>query len=91
MDTKGMNPMQHPSRCAECGGTLQRKTITHTQPWGDELYRFENVPAFVCTQCGHVWLEAAVSQAIDDIIRKHPTPKKYAQVPVFDFAATPVS
>jgi hypothetical protein len=31
--------------CAECGGTLKKKTITHTQPWGEELYRIENVPA----------------------------------------------
>jgi len=75
-----------PNRCAECGGTLERKIITHTQPWGQELYRFEHVPALVCTQCGHMWLEAAVSQAIDEIIRKHPQPKRYEQIPVFSLA-----
>jgi YgiT-type zinc finger domain-containing protein len=78
--------MQQPTKCAECGGTLVKKTITHTQPWGQELYRFEHVPALVCTQCGHVWLEAKVSQAIDEIIRKNPTPEKYQQVPVFSLA-----
>jgi len=56
------------------------------QPWGQELYRFEHVPALVCTQCAHVWLEAKVSQAIDEIIRKHPKPTKYEQVPVFSLA-----
>lgn len=37
---------------AECGGTLERKAVTRTQPWGDTLYHFGNVPALVCTQCG---------------------------------------
>jgi YgiT-type zinc finger domain-containing protein len=76
----------YPSGCAECGGTLERRTITYTQAWGEDLYRFEHVPAFVCKQCGHVWLEAAVSQAIDEIIRKNPEPEKYEQVPVFSLA-----
>jgi len=31
--------------CLECGGSLKKKTITQTQPCGDELYRFEHVPA----------------------------------------------
>ena len=69
--------------CAECGGTLKKEIVTHTQPWGTQLYRFENVPALVCAQCGHVWLSADVSQRIDDIIQKRPKPKKYERVPVF--------
>jgi len=53
---------------------------------GQELYRFEKVPALVCAQCGDVWLEAAVSQLIDDIIQKQPKPKKYQKVPIFSIA-----
>ncbi len=70
-------------KCAECGATLEEKTITHTQPWGEELYRFVNVPAWVCLQCNHVWLSAEVSQLIDETIRRQPKPKKYQKVPVF--------
>ena len=33
--------------CAQCGGKLELKNITHRQQWGDELYEFENVPALV--------------------------------------------
>ena len=73
-------------KCGECGGTLEKKTITHIQPWGGELYRFEEVPASVCVQCGQVWLSAEVSQLMDDIIHKHPKPKKYQMVPVFSLA-----
>lgn len=78
--------MKQPQKCAECGGTLKKKTITHTQPWGEELYRFEDVPALVCAQCGHVWLSAEVSQMIDKIVQKQEKPKKYQKVPVFSFA-----
>jgi YgiT-type zinc finger domain-containing protein len=76
----------NPTNCAQCGGSLERKTITHQQPWGDELYEFENVPALVCRQCGEVWLEAEVGQLIDRIIQQHPEPKRYHQVPVFSLA-----
>ncbi len=79
--------MPRKNKCAECGGTLQKKTISHTQPWGEELYRFENVPVEICTQCGEVWLEASVSQKIDAIIQdKHRKPKRYQKVPVFSLA-----
>ncbi|MEK7404055.1 MAG: type II toxin-antitoxin system MqsA family antitoxin [Acidobacteriota bacterium] len=72
-----------PTKCAQCGGTLESRTITYTQPWGDELYEFENVPALVCRQCGEVWLEERVATLVDEIIQKQPQPKKYHKVPVF--------
>lgn len=78
--------MNTPNHCAQCGGTLEPKTITHQQPWGEELYEFENVPALVCRQCGEVWLNAEISQRIDEIIQHHPQPKRYHQVPVFSLA-----
>jgi YgiT-type zinc finger domain-containing protein len=43
---------------------------THTQPWGERLYRFEDVPALACVQCGRVWLSAETTQAMDEIIQR---------------------
>lgn len=74
------------TQCAECGGTLTSRVVTYTHPWGDKLYRFEDVPALVCVQCGHVWLSADVSQLMDDAIRKPAFPQRYEQVPVFSMA-----
>jgi len=74
------------SKCTHCGGKLERQTITQQQPWGSELYEFENVPALVCRKCGEVYLEAEVGQLIDKIIQQHPEPKRYHQVPVFSLA-----
>ena len=79
--------MQPKLICAECGGTLRTRSITHTQAWGGKLYRLENVPARVCAQCGEVWLGAEVSQWIDQMIQEQPAPARYEQVPVFVFAA----
>ena len=75
--------MPRSNKCAECAGTLQKKTITYTHPWGEELYRFETVPALVCVQCGSIWLSAKTSQLFDRVVREHQKPKKYQKVPVF--------
>lgn len=71
-------------KCAECGGRFEKKLITHYQPWGDEIYRFENVPALVCVQCGTVFFEAAVSQKIDEMISNKQTPSRIDKLPVFN-------
>ena len=78
--------MANPKICGECGGSLEQKTITHFQPWGTELVRFDQVPAAVCLQCGHIWLSAEVSQAMDRTIQEHVKPKSFLQVPVYSFA-----
>lgn len=78
--------MNQPTTCPQCGGSFEAKTITHQQTWGEELYEFENVPALVCAQCGEVWLGAQVAQLIESVIKSHPQPKRYHQVPVFSLA-----
>jgi HTH-type transcriptional regulator / antitoxin MqsA len=82
-EEKEIEFMNTPNICAQCGGTLEHKTITHQQPWGGELYEFENVPALVCRQCGEIWLDSKVTQAMDAVIQEHPEPKRYHKVPVF--------
>jgi len=69
--------------CAVCGGALEPRQITHTQAWGERLYRFEQVPALVCIQCGEVWLAAEVSQWIDQAVEGNATPTRREEVPVF--------
>jgi YgiT-type zinc finger domain-containing protein len=78
--------MNQPTTCPQCSGGFVAKTITHQQPWGDETYEFENVPALVCAQCGDVWLSAEVAQLMESVIKRHPQPKRYRQVPVFSLA-----
>jgi YgiT-type zinc finger domain-containing protein len=64
--------MNQPAICPQCGGSFEAQTITHQQPWGEELYEFENVPALVCVQCREVWLGAEVAQLIESVNQEPP-------------------
>ena len=71
-------------RCPECGGRFEKRTITYDQPWGEEeLYRFKHVPAWVCIQCGAIYLDGEISEAIDRTIERHQPPDEYQRLPVF--------
>ena len=71
-------------QCPECGGRFEKRTITYDHPWGqEELYRFKQVPAWVCIQCGAIYLDGEVSEAIDRMIEGHQSPDEYQRVPVF--------
>ena len=79
----------NPQLCAICGGSLEPKTITHRQSWGDQLVEFEDVPAMVCRQCGESWLGPEAIDLIEAVVQNMPTPKRFHQVPVYslnDFA-----
>jgi Zn-finger nucleic acid-binding protein len=65
--------VNQPTACPQCRGAF-------------ELYEFENVPALFCALCGEVWLGAEVAQLIESVIKRHPQPKRYHQVPVFSLA-----
>ena len=73
------------NHCSHCGGSLHAKTLLYyDQLWGDETYRFENVPALACAACGEVFFEAHVSQAMDGVLQSEPKPRRFAQLPVLD-------
>jgi len=70
-------------RCPECGGRFEKRTITYDHPWGEDLYRFKQVPAWVCVQCGAIYLGSEVSEAIDRVIERRQRPDEYQRIPVF--------
>ena len=77
------------NECSFCGGSLHPKTLPHyDQEWEGETYRFEDVPALVCRACGEVFFEAAVDQAMDDVLVKQPQPKGFVQVPILELPLT---
>ena len=71
--------------CTYCGGSLHPETLPYyDQPWCGKTYRFENVPALVCADCGEVFFEAVVSQAMDKVLTGTPKPKRFVQVPILE-------
>lgn len=75
-------------QCPECGGTMRLQTITHEERGADgTLYVFENVPAWVCEQCGEIYLDAAVDAKLDEIVERQ-APTRTIEAPVYDYANT---
>jgi HTH-type transcriptional regulator/antitoxin MqsA len=73
-------------KCPLCGGGLEDRRITHAQHYGERIIILENVPAEVCRQCGEVLLRPGVLERIQDLVWSEGTPKRIAQVPVYDLA-----
>jgi len=79
--TKGHNS------CSVCGATLEKKTITYTQPMGKTVYPVTDVPAEVCPQCGEEYLAPETVDAIEEITQSGKA-AKMLEVPVYPFSPT---
>ena len=71
-------------KCPLCGGSLEERRITHAQQYQGRIVILENVPAEVCRQCGEVLLRPGVLERLQDLVWTEGTPKRTAQVPVYD-------
>lgn len=73
--------------CPECAGRMEQQNITHEYMHGDIMYLVQNVPAWVCVQCGEKYLEAKVIAALENIVQQA-TPVKKIETSVYDFVHT---
>lgn len=72
--------------CYQCGGLLVHQRVTKIQTWkGDLVGIFENVPAWVCNQCGERYYDGSVLEKIDDLIKQKPKPKRSLSIPAYEF------
>lgn len=78
------NKDENLKKCPLCGGGLENKRITHAQQYQGRIVILENVPAEVCRQCGEVLLRPGVLDRLQDLVWAEGTPKRTAQVPVYD-------
>jgi YgiT-type zinc finger domain-containing protein len=87
MDEKTKNTMsnKHKELCAVCGHETRKTTITHEEQRNGHFYLFQDVPAFVCTSCGEIWIEETTLKEIDRLI-KEGEPIRMVETPVFDLA-----
>lgn len=42
--------------CQNCGGALAIEKVNLEDYQGGKLYMMESIPAFVCQECGEVWV-----------------------------------
>lgn len=75
------------TRCYLCGGATASSTVTAENWWGETLALVENVPAWVCQQCGEAYFAAETSRRLDRLRRAPPPAARTIEVPVYPFEA----
>jgi YgiT-type zinc finger domain-containing protein len=75
------------SRCYLCGGGTEQRLVTAENWWGDDLALVENVPAWVCKDCGEKYFDAETCKQLDELRRKPPDAQRTVAVPVYTFAS----
>jgi len=70
--------------CSVCGGHEVHKLVTYTQWYEGRLVIIENVPAWVCEQCGEIAYEPDVVDRILNVIWSGAEPVRVIEAPVYD-------
>lgn len=70
--------------CNVCQGKLEKKLTTYTQWFEDNLIVIENVPAWVCDQCGETYYDPDVVEKIQNIVWSGQPPVRFVETPVYD-------
>jgi YgiT-type zinc finger domain-containing protein len=73
------------TRCYLCGGKTALRLVTAENWWGEKLALVEDVPAWVCEDCGEAYFEAGVCQKLDKLREMPPPARQTIEVPVYAF------
>jgi YgiT-type zinc finger domain-containing protein len=67
--------MNENNPCEFCDTTLpqEQKNLTVTRQRGGQWFIFEDVPAWVCPNCGHRYFDAEVLEAMEERMKAKPT------------------
>lgn len=69
-----------PGICQACGGHLHLEKVNLEDYQGGKLYMMEKVPAYVCQECGEVWVPEPILQEFEKMIeiakQRKPKPTK---------------
>ncbi|MBI4811287.1 MAG: type II toxin-antitoxin system MqsA family antitoxin [Ignavibacteriales bacterium] len=72
--------------CFLCGGSMSQQRVTKIQTWEGELVGIiENVPAWVCNQCGERFYDGPVLEKIEALVKENSKPEKNLTVPAYVF------
>ncbi|WP_020401526.1 type II toxin-antitoxin system MqsA family antitoxin [Gracilimonas tropica] len=74
-----------PDISPSCGGSLEEGETTFTAGFGSGVVVIRNVPATICTQCGMEWLDDAITDKIETIVKQ--AKEKHSIVEVMSLSA----
>jgi YgiT-type zinc finger domain-containing protein len=72
--------------CNVCHGKIKFTLTNYTQPYKDQIVIVENVPAWVCEQCGETYFDPEVVERIQDLIWSGAAPTRTVTTPVYDLS-----
>lgn len=68
-----MNEQKSPCEFCDTEQPQIQKRVTVTRQRGGQWFIFEDVPAWVCPNCGHRYFDAAVLEAMETRMKSTPT------------------
>lgn len=75
-----------PETCNVCEGNLRHELVSYTQWYQGRLIVIENVPAWVCEQCGETYYDPDVVERIQALIWSGAEPTRVIETPVYDLS-----
>ncbi len=66
---KKMLEGNEPDACEACGGSLALEKVNLEDYQGGKLYMMENVPAYVCQECGELWIPEPIMNEFQKMIQ----------------------
>lgn len=73
------------TRCHLCGGQTVHQRVTAESWWDGALALVEDVPAWVCAQCGEQYFDAETSRQLEKLRRAPPPARRVVEVSVYAF------
>jgi len=58
----------NPGQCNVCGGKLYYDKVSLDHYEGEKLYVIEEVPAFICEECGEIWIPKPVLEELEKMV-----------------------
>ena len=55
-------------RCKSCGGELKAEVINLEELWEEKLFLMEKVPAFICQDCGEIWVPEQFTKEFESMV-----------------------
>ena len=59
---------EEPEACEACGGPLELEKVNLEDYQEGKLYMMESVPAYVCQECGEVWVPEPLMAEFEKMI-----------------------
>ena len=72
--------------CSVCQRPLVHKLVKYTLWFNERLIVVENVPAWVCEQCGETYYDPDVVDQLTQLIWSDTAPVRMVETPIYDLA-----